>query len=50
MPVRGKDGFCIECAADETGELIAKIDPSKPSSTFDGYTDAAATEKKVRCA
>lgn len=46
---RGADGFCIECAFGETGEVIAQIvnDPKSPSNKFDGYADKAATEKKV---
>jgi fatty-acyl-CoA synthase len=46
MPVRGPDGFCIECADNEVGETIGKI-TAEPGRTFDGYTKAADTEKKV---
>ncbi|MGH6872495.1 MAG: long-chain-acyl-CoA synthetase [Rhizomicrobium sp.] len=46
MPVRGVDGFCIECGAGETGEAIGQI-TAEPGKTFDGYTKAADTEKKV---
>lgn len=49
LPVRGADGFCIECAADEVGEAIGRIvvDPSAPGQRFDGYADPEATESKI---
>lgn len=49
QPVRGEDGYCIKCPPGEIGEVISKIvnDPKKPSQRFEGYADAAATEKKV---
>ncbi|HTQ13066.1 MAG TPA: long-chain-acyl-CoA synthetase [Rhizomicrobium sp.] len=46
MPVRGADGFCIECAPGEVGEAIGQI-TTEPGKTFDGYTRKADTEKKV---
>ncbi len=47
--VRDGDGFCIECAVDEPGELLIKLDdePRSAASEFRGYTDDAATDKKV---
>jgi fatty-acyl-CoA synthase len=48
-PLRGADGFCIECEPGEPGEAIGRI-PEKPDSPlgqFEGYTDRAATEKKI---
>ncbi|MFO0691626.1 MAG: long-chain-acyl-CoA synthetase [Myxococcota bacterium] len=42
--VRGKDGACLRCAIDEAGELLIKI---SPQTRFEGYTNPAATEKKV---
>lgn len=49
QPIRGADGFCIECGDDEVGEMIGQIinDPEKPAARFEGYADKAATEKKV---
>jgi fatty-acyl-CoA synthase len=49
QPVRDPQGFCIECAAGEAGEVIGKIlkDPSRPGARFEGYATAAETEKKV---
>jgi fatty-acyl-CoA synthase len=49
QPVRDTDGFCIECAADEPGEVIGKIlkDPSKPGQRFEGYASTAETDKKI---
>jgi fatty-acyl-CoA synthase len=49
QPVRGADGFCIKCGPGEVGEAISKIlnDPKRPSQRFEGYADAAATEKKI---
>ena len=48
-PVRNDQGFCIRCAANETGEAIGKIvdDPSNVGSRFEGYTDERASDKKI---
>jgi fatty-acyl-CoA synthase len=46
IPVRGKDGRCIECAVDEIGEVIGKIS-AEPGRTFDGYSTKADSEKKI---
>jgi fatty-acyl-CoA synthase len=46
MPVRGPDGFCIECADDEAGEAIGQI-ANEPGKTFDGYSKASESAKKV---
>lgn len=45
-PVRGPDGFCIECAPGEVGECIGHIG-GDARSNYVGYADKAATEKKV---
>lgn len=45
--IRGKDGFCIECPPMEAGEFIAKIKKSFGVSNYSGYTDKAASDKKV---
>lgn len=34
VPKRGSDGFCIECAAGESGEMLAPILPGKISTQF----------------
>ncbi|MFZ4605723.1 MAG: long-chain-acyl-CoA synthetase [Caulobacter sp.] len=47
QPVRGPDGCCIECGPGQIGECIGRIDTSDPRTTFTGYADKAATEKKV---
>jgi fatty-acyl-CoA synthase len=49
QPLRGKNGFCIECSTDEPGEVIGKImkDPSRPGARFEGYADDAETGKKI---
>jgi fatty-acyl-CoA synthase len=46
VPVRGHDGFCIECAPGETGEAIGQI-LDEPGKSFEGYSRAADTEKKI---
>jgi fatty-acyl-CoA synthase len=48
-PVRGSDGFCVRCTADEIGEAIGKLPDAKAGTggEFEGYTDAAASERKV---
>src|SRR3569832_170847 len=45
-PIRGADGFCVVCADGEVGECIGRIE-SGPGKTFDGYTKASDTQKKV---
>jgi fatty-acyl-CoA synthase len=45
-PLRGPDGLCIRCAPDEPGEALGRIEAAA-GSRFDGYTDAAASEKKI---
>ncbi|MBT7334616.1 MAG: long-chain-acyl-CoA synthetase [Gammaproteobacteria bacterium] len=42
--VRDENGFCIEVDEGEPGLLLGKI---TEDTVFEGYTDAAATEKKV---
>jgi fatty-acyl-CoA synthase len=44
--VRGADGLGAACAPDEPGELLGKIGFAG-SMEYDGYTDRAATEKKI---
>jgi fatty-acyl-CoA synthase len=46
VPVRGPDGFCIECPTNEAGEVIGRIS-DEAGRTFDGYTKASDTQKKV---
>jgi fatty-acyl-CoA synthase len=46
VPVRGADGFCIECADDEAGEAIGMI-ADEPGKTFDGYSKAGDSQKKI---
>jgi fatty-acyl-CoA synthase len=45
-PFRNENGFCVRCAPNETGEAIGRIS-GDAGSRFDGYTDGAATEKKI---
>jgi fatty-acyl-CoA synthase len=46
LPLRGPDGFCIECQPGETGEAIGQI-VEEAGRRFEGYTDTADTEKKI---
>lgn len=48
-PIRGDDGFCIRCSANEVAEAIGRIvdDGFHPGSRFEGYTDEDAADKKV---
>jgi fatty-acyl-CoA synthase len=48
-PTRGKDGFCIRCSTNEAGEAVGKIfdDGTSAAGRFEGYTDKAATAKKI---
>ena len=45
-PVRGADGFCIECDAGEVGEAVGKI-TARPGHGFEGYTGSDDTRKKL---
>jgi fatty-acyl-CoA synthase len=45
QPVRGADGFCIECKPDEVGEAIGMIDEER--GRFEGYSKGTETEKKI---
>ena len=43
-PLRGENGLCVACHADEPGEAIGRLSTSRP---FDGYDDAMASSRKV---
>ena len=45
-PMRGANGFCIECADGEAGEAIGRI-RNEPGANFEGYTQKADTQKKL---
>eukprot|EP00931_Biecheleriopsis_adriatica_P124455 TRINITY_DN9959_c0_g1_i1.p1 TRINITY_DN9959_c0_g1~~TRINITY_DN9959_c0_g1_i1.p1 ORF type:complete len:637 (-),score=129.87 TRINITY_DN9959_c0_g1_i1:52-1962(-) len=45
--IRGPDGFCIECAPGEAGELCFPNKAGDPIKTFQGYTDEKSTSKKL---
>jgi fatty-acyl-CoA synthase len=47
-PVRRDDGLCIACAPGEVGEAVGRIGtPDGGGGAFEGYTNAAETEKKI---
>jgi len=46
IPIRGPDGFCIECPPGEVGEAVGMI-TTRPGHNFEGYTRAADTQKKI---
>jgi fatty-acyl-CoA synthase len=47
-PVRGEDGLCRRCGPDEIGEAVSRISGGDKTGTpFEGYTDKAASAKKV---
>lgn len=48
-PVRDERGFCVRCARGEPGEALARLqnDPESAGSRFEGYTNAAETDKKI---
>jgi fatty-acyl-CoA synthase len=48
-PIRNESGFCVRCGVNEPGEAISKLqdDPASAGSRFEGYTNAAQTEKKI---
>jgi fatty-acyl-CoA synthase len=49
MPMRDAEGRCMECAANEVGEMISEIvvDPKRPGQRFEGYADGGESEQKV---
>ncbi len=48
-PLRNAGGFCERCGADEVGEAVGLIPPEggARAGRFEGYADAAASERKV---
>ncbi len=48
-PIRDESGFCIRCATGEVGEAIGRIHDGAAHAVaeFEGYTDAAASQKKI---
>ncbi|MBB2735951.1 fatty-acyl-CoA synthase [Bradyrhizobium japonicum] len=47
-PLRNEEGFCIASARGEAGEAIGRIGTAdEGGGRFEGYTDAAETEKKI---
>jgi fatty-acyl-CoA synthase len=49
MPIRDAAGLCIACGVDEPGEAIGQLahQVQSPARRFDGYTDHAASERKI---
>jgi acyl-CoA synthetase (AMP-forming)/AMP-acid ligase II len=46
--VRGTNGLCQECEADEPGEFMMRINEARAASQFQGYAgNAEATKKKI---
>src|ERR1700719_1809148 len=48
-PIRDGGGRCIRCATDDAGEAIGRIHDGAAltAAEFEGYTDAAASQKKI---
>ena len=47
-PIRDENGLCVACARGEVGEAVGRIGTAdEGGGRFEGYTDAAQTEKKV---
>jgi fatty-acyl-CoA synthase len=46
QPLRGPDGFCVECGPGQIGECVGKVGHDARSE-YSGYVDKQATEKKV---
>ena len=48
VPLRGEDGLCVACPRNEVGEAIGRIGTAdEGGGRFEGYTDAAESEKKI---
>jgi fatty-acyl-CoA synthase len=46
-PVRDDEGRCRKCGPDEIGEAISRIAAGSAEGRFEGYTDKAASQRKV---
>jgi fatty-acyl-CoA synthase len=48
-PIRNESGRCVRCAIGEAGEAIGRIHDgaAHAAAEFEGYTDAAASQKKI---
>jgi fatty-acyl-CoA synthase len=48
-PLRNPEGFCLRCSANEIGEAIGRISDDRSASPgrFEGYSDAAASDRKI---
>ena len=47
-PIRDADGLCVACGRGEVGEAIGRIGTAGDAGgRFEGYTNAAETEKKI---
>jgi fatty-acyl-CoA synthase len=47
LPVRDAAGRCMRCAAHEPGEALGQILDAHGATRFEGYTDGAASSKKI---
>jgi len=45
-PIRGADGFCIRCPANQVGEAIGRI-AAAAAGAFEGYTSGGDSQKKI---
>jgi fatty-acyl-CoA synthase len=46
-PARDAHGRCVRCAPHEVGEALGQILDAQGSTRFEGYTDEAASSKKI---
>src|SRR5262249_26263340 len=42
-PLRGESGLCVRCGPDEPGEAIGEIRAADAATSFEGYSDEAAS-------
>jgi fatty-acyl-CoA synthase len=47
MPARDTTGRCVRCSPDEAGEAIGQIVGAGGTTRFEGYTETAASGKKI---
>jgi len=47
VPARDSAGHCVRCAPHEPGEALGQILDTHGATRFEGYTDAAASSKKI---